>query len=185
MGHTMQEARGHSLIEIMMVLSIVAIGLGLAAPSFRDVAGNVRMSTAHNALMTALSQARSSAVMRGRTIGLCASLDGRQCNAGTAWQGGWIIFEDSNRNERPDGNEPLIAVGQAQSGVAIASTNGRKELTFQPDGSSPGSNVTFTLCDVRGVSRASAIVVSNSGRARRGVPDAAHAASACAQVYGG
>jgi type IV fimbrial biogenesis protein FimT len=74
---------------------------------------------------------------------------------------------------------------QAQPGVAINSTSGRQELSFHPDGSSPGSNVTFTLCDVRGASHARAIVVSNSGRARKGVPDAAHAAAACAQVRGG
>ena len=49
---------------------------------------------------------------------------------------------------------------------------------FQPNGGNVGSNVTFTLCDGRGVEKAVTLVLANNGRLRSGTPSAA-AAHAC------
>ena len=53
---------------------------------------------------------------------------------------------------------------------------------FQPNGGNAGSNVTFTLCDSRGIEKATTLVLANDGRLRQGKPSA-DAAQAC--VYGG
>ena len=52
----------------------------------------------------------------------------------------------------------------------------------QPNGGNAGLNVTFTLCDSRGIEKATTLVLANDDRLRQGTPTAA-AAQAC--VYGG
>jgi type IV fimbrial biogenesis protein FimT len=72
----------------------------------------------------------------------------------------------------------LEAAQALPEGVAILSTAGRTRINYQPDGSSPGTNITLTVCDSRGADRATALIINNAGRVRSGTPTAA-AAAAC------
>ncbi len=185
MGGRLQGLRGHSLIELMIVLAIAAIGLGLASPSLRDLGAATAGRGAANQLMLSLNQARQTAVYRGSNVGLCPSADGLNCSESRHWHQGWILFEDRDGNDQPDEASHIVATGAPLAGVAVTSTQGRMRLRYQPDGTSPGSNVSFTLCDARGPAKASSIVVSNAGRPRRATADAQQAAQTCALLGGG
>jgi type IV fimbrial biogenesis protein FimT len=51
-------------------------------------------------------------------------------------------------------------------GIAMHSGGRRKRIVYQPDGSSGGSNSSFTFCDRRGFARPRVICLSNTGRPR-------------------
>ena len=61
-GHS----RGFTLIELMVTLTVMAILLSIAAPSFTSLMAANRMSTQTNEFIGALNLARSEAVRRGQ-----------------------------------------------------------------------------------------------------------------------
>ena len=82
-----------------------------------------------------------------------------------------MVFADLNGNRLPDAHETRLAGGEAlPENVHLRTTAGRTRLVFQPNGGNAGSNVTFTLCDARGPSKATTLVLSNSGSLRTGTP---------------
>lgn len=181
-----QTNRGFTLIELMLTLSISVILLSVSLPSMGSLLSSTGSRGARQDLWTALNVARAGAVTGNRRNVICPSTDRSTCTGGLRWDAGWIVFIDSNENNLRDGDDKLVSVGNpVPAGVVITSTVGRDKVGFRSDGSSAGNNVTLTLCDRRGISKASSLVVSNPGRVRSGVPTAAAAAATCALVGAG
>jgi type IV fimbrial biogenesis protein FimT len=176
---TIRHNRGITLIELLMTLALISILLAIAAPAFGGLVQRDAAETSRNTLTTALSAARIEAVTRTRNVVVCPSADQQYCDHSTEWQHGWIVFADANQDGDRDEGETLISAGDPQpEGVAITSTAGRTKVAYHADGTSPGSNLTLTLCDRRGAKLATSLVVNNAGRVRSGKPTAA-AAQAC------
>lgn len=175
--------RGITLVELLFAVAIIAILGTVSLPALGGLMRSEQSRSAHNALVTALNLARSTAAARGSDVAVCPSADGANCDASVWWQHGWIAFVDGNGDGKRAGDETIVQVGPSLAGIAIASSAGRRHVSYRGDGSSPGSNLTFTLCDSRGPSSASTIVVSNSGRIRTGKASAAQAAAACQGVH--
>ncbi len=174
---------GVTLIEILLTLVVLGILTSAALPSFGSIMQSTQARSARDSLMTSLNLARSSALTSSNHVVLCPSEDAQTCSGKTSWQSGWIVFQDSNGDNRRSNNEPLIAINQHQpAGQAIMSTEGRTHVTYRPDGSASGTNVTISFCDARGAAQASAIIVNNAGRPRTGKPSATQAADACAAI---
>ncbi|UHD17899.1 GspH/FimT family pseudopilin [Thiocapsa bogorovii] len=115
---------GFTLLELMVTVAIAAIVLTLGVPSFRDLIQNNRATTQANALVTALSLARSEAVKRGQHVSICPSTDQATCTGGTVWDGGWIIFVDTNASDDTTANPvvgEVLRVEEAMTGVATFS----------------------------------------------------------------
>ncbi|MEO7935581.1 MAG: GspH/FimT family pseudopilin [Dokdonella sp.] len=183
----MQMPRKHSmgvtLIELLIVISIIAVLTTMALPSFANLRQSSVSRSARSALSVTINQARIAAAMRRQTVVVCPSANQTDCVRNLRWQHGWIAFFDSNRDGEHDTNEEILALSQAQStGISILSTSGRHRIRYQADGTSDGSNLTLTFCDRRGPASASTLVVSNAGRLRSGVPTAAQASAACAAI---
>lgn len=174
--------KGFTLIEAMIVLAVAAILLVVAIPAWSNATSAAHNGATRGALaMTVLDAVRHSA-LTGAEVVLCADTGAAQCSGDVDWGNGWIAFADLNGNRKRDARETVVGQAPAlKGGVRLRSTPGRTKLVFQPNGGNAGSNVTFTLCDRRGVAKASTLVLANDGRLRQGVPTAA-AADAC--VYG-
>ncbi len=180
-----QRNRGISLIETMLALALGAILLAAAAPAFGTLIARNEADVSRGTLVTALETARILAVSRSRHVVVCPSADQQYCGRTTEWQHGWIVFSDANHDGVRDAEEALLSVTQPDTArVAILSGAGRKRIDFRPDGSSPGSNATFTICDVRGAAEAQAIVINNAGRLRTGKPTPVAAAACLAALTG-
>lgn len=89
------EARGFTLLELMTALTVLAVLLGLAVPSFREVSRNNRVTAAQNDLVTAFTYARSEALRLSQPVSVCASADAATCSGAVSWATGWIAFVDS------------------------------------------------------------------------------------------
>ena len=178
----MTQARGYTLMELLVVLAIVAIALSVAIPAFSHGREAARSISAEARLLLSLQATLQRAALTGKRAVLCPSADGHHCRRSPDWSAGWIAFldEDGNREHAPA--EPLILAEAALPGdVRLRSTLGRTRLVFRGNGGNAGSNVSFTLCDGRGAAHARALILANDGRLRHGKPAEASVAATCAR----
>jgi type IV fimbrial biogenesis protein FimT len=87
--------KAFTLIELMVTVSILAIVMALAIPSFKSSVANNRSVGAGSELVTALNFARTEAIRRGAYVSICASSDGAACLAADNWKKGWLVFVDA------------------------------------------------------------------------------------------
>ena len=129
---------GVTLIELVITLSIAAILMTIAVPSFQDLMRNNRTAVQVNEFLTTLNLARSEAVKRGASVSVCSSINSTACRTSdqTNWAGGWILYVT--------GSSPLeiLRVWPAMSGTAtFTATAG--EVTFRGTGQAAAA-ITFT-----------------------------------------
>ncbi len=156
------------MIELMVTVAVMAIILALAAPSFRDFIINNRLTAQINDLVADISLARSEAASRGLRVTLCASSDLSSCTgAGDAWQGGRIVFVDTNANGTREAAEQILkrteSVGGSRTLVASGFSN-TYFLSFRPYGGLlPATGGSFKLCDPD-IGTGRTVVVAATGR---------------------
>ena len=160
----LQKAKGLSLIELMIVLSIAAILATIGVPAFAGLLAESRITAKSNLLMAHIQYARHSAVKLQTQVVACPSVDQFHCS-GNRWDQGWIIFVDRNNNRRPDTAADVLRVVGPDASLLMHS-GGRYRVRFQPGGGAFGTNLTIRVCDPSGRAKPRAVVVSNPGRAR-------------------
>lgn len=106
----LSDSRGFTLIELMVTLSVLAIVLSLAVPSFASLLAANRLSTQTSDFIGALNLARSEAVRRAQPVALRSSDD-------DSYSKGWKVFTDNNA----DGAIPGTVT--ADDGTVIRETN--------------------------------------------------------------
>jgi len=156
---------GTTLPELLISLAVVStLTVGAGNMMARFIQEN-RMAAEVNNFVSILHLARSEAVKHGGRVVVCPSGDGNNCGNSQDWNTGWLLFR-SNDRER-DTDEPLLQTGNPlQSGITMHSGNHRKRIVYQQDGSSGGTNSSFTFCDSRKLARPRVICLSNIGRPR-------------------
>jgi type IV fimbrial biogenesis protein FimT len=166
---------GYSLYELLMTLTLVALIIGLGLPSFSGIVARSRMHVEINALFHAIHVARKESIMRKRVVSLCPSLDGLNCEPGRDWSTGWLMFENTDRDEPPrrDPGEPLMQAHRVGENVRIMAN--RRGFTLRAT-QKRATNGTFVVCDRAARAIPVALVVSYTGRprvtreTRRGAP---------------
>ncbi len=83
-----RSARGFTLTELIVTVSVAAILATLAVPSFNGIIANQRAKTLASALYATLAKTRSEALTLRSTVTL-------QPKAG-GWQNGWQILDPNN-----------------------------------------------------------------------------------------
>lgn len=128
---------GFSLVELMIVLAIIAIGAAIAVPSYQNNVDSTRKTSAANNLLGALQFARSEAVIRRKDIKICASAGGTSCS-GTNWSAGGVVL---------DGTTVIRSIPPAPS-ITI---NGNA-ITFKSDGTTVATNISVGTSPTRTIS---------------------------------
>lgn len=119
---TLARAAGFSMMELLVTLTIGAILMGIAAPSFNEQIARTRMTDASRDLADRLLLAMTVSEARGPTT-ICVSSDGAKCSAGQAWGAGYIVFTDRGVVGTIDGNDEVLErAGAVKSGLSIVST---------------------------------------------------------------
>ncbi len=169
---------GFTLIELATAMSVATILAGMGIPVVQDAAEAARSGAAKGTLYAAWLSSVSHAANTGSEVVLCPG-DAGGCRKSIDWSGGWIAYADIDGNRTRGAHEPILSQADPLGGkVHLRSTSGRTRVVFQPNGGNAGSNITWTLCDGRGVGAASTVVVANTGRLRAGTPTA-KSAQAC------
>lgn len=128
--------RGLTLIELMFAVAVLAILLGIGAPSFVDMVRANRTTTLTNDLVVAMATARSEAMKRGGPVSVCATTNGTACGGSDYGRGTMIFTDETGVAGQLDSTDQLIQVleGAPADYAAAGSTafirffpNGRTE----------------------------------------------------------
>jgi prepilin-type N-terminal cleavage/methylation domain-containing protein len=153
---------GFTLVELMVTLTISAILIGVAIPSFRTLITNNAVENLQSRLAGAITFARSEAATRNSVVTLCSSNTGAGCVA-NQWTAGWIVFVDSNGNQTAD---PAAGAVPAEEILQRYQSNNTYPIKFQQEAvgagaAAPLSALSFTSQGfVRGEIRAFATFCS-------------------------
>lgn len=99
--------RGFTLIELMVVITIIGVLAVLAIPSFVGTIARAQVSKAVNNFISDTRYARGEALRRGKSVTICRSDNpmaaAPACGAGNGvavlgWASGWVVFADENGN---------------------------------------------------------------------------------------
>lgn len=135
----------------MIGLTILAVLLALAVPSFRQFTQNNAVTAAHNDLITAIQLAKSEALRRNRPVSICASIDGEECATDTDWDSGWIAFIDRGvAGELDHADDVVLQRWQPQNtSLNFVSDENSNFVQFQPTGMANAQanlNVSYVGC---------------------------------------
>lgn len=108
--------RGFTMVELLIVLSILAILAAIAAPNMGTMIRTQRIKTASFDMFSSLVYARSEAVKRNTTVTLTPATGG--------WQNGWSIADSNGNTLRSAPAIGNISINGGPSTV-VYSGNGR------------------------------------------------------------
>ncbi|MCG8908887.1 MULTISPECIES: GspH/FimT family pseudopilin [Pseudomonas] len=111
---------GFTLVELMIVVSVVAIFASIAVPSFSTVITNSRLQSASNELASLIQFARSAAVQNNQSMNLCSS------------NGIWSV-----RKSCTDTSAAVLRSFTPPTGVTISASV--SSLTFRSNGTASGA----------------------------------------------
>ncbi|HYD97327.1 MAG TPA: GspH/FimT family pseudopilin [Noviherbaspirillum sp.] len=114
----MPRGGGFSVVELLIVVAIVAILSGLAAPSFSSILTNSRVRTGAEGILSGLQLARAEAIRRNTNVSF-------RLDSGAAWTVA-TVSPESVVQTRP--------AAEAGSNVRVNSANNRTSVTFNPLG---------------------------------------------------
>lgn len=144
-----------TLVELLVVISIVAVLAGIAVPPLSRMVASTAVSSHVNAFMEDSRFARGQAMRAGMSVTMCRSATPEAaeptCATGATaggWESGWIVFVDQDANNVRAASEPLLRVQQALSssgGIASASASAFNSLRFRGNGWSSGATASVNF----------------------------------------
>lgn len=141
--------RGFTAIELMVTVSIVAVLLALAAPSFASLIESWRVRQATEQLTSTLYYARSEAIKRGgRVVVQKIPNNTNGCTSATGnrdWDCGWIVCEDTNGNGTCNTKEPVLQRIDTPARVQVSRTGGGASIKVNRWGLVDGTWLGFSL----------------------------------------
>jgi type IV fimbrial biogenesis protein FimT len=109
---------GFTLIELMVTLSIGAILLTVAVPSFIQFQRNSELTTITNSLIAAINTARAEAMKTGMNALVVAT------NNGSDWSKGWVVFVDIDNDGSYSTGDTIVMTRDAlPSHITVSGTN--------------------------------------------------------------
>lgn len=159
---------GLTLVELIIVLTIAGILAALAAPGMQRLVASNRLTAQVNDILADISLARSEAIKRNTTTGICVTAaGGGTCVGSGNWVNGWLVYYvcqagdpsgcvvDSNVTVKM---HEVLSGSNTLAGPADALVYGKSGIL-----TSPAAGGSFTLCDP-GIGRTRVVTVATTGR---------------------
>jgi type IV fimbrial biogenesis protein FimT len=136
-------SRGFTLIELMVVVTIAAVMLGIAVPSFTGFVAGQRVKTAASEFAMAVVFARAEAIKRNADVTITAAASGA-----TGWQDGWTVAAGGT----------ALSTQSAYSGLVFSGPT--SAITFKSSGRLSSAVATMTITGQNSNARCIAIDLS-------------------------
>ena len=165
--------RGLTLLEMLIVLTIIAATLSLATPSLGSFVHEFRLQHYSRGLLGAVNFARSEAILRNTSVSVCPSSMARsgEPECADTYSQGWMVFVNADRDREVDaGEDEVLRVGPAlPTGYRIANRAGTAAasglISYRSDGSAR-RNLTLQICPPDQQTAPLSVVLNIVGRAR-------------------
>ncbi|MCR6495833.1 GspH/FimT family pseudopilin [Thermomonas sp. S9] len=131
-------ARGFTLVELMVTVSVIAILAVVAVPGMTALINSSRLNGQSEEMLSSLQLARAEAVRRNARVTVCPSTDGSTCTSSTSWTQ-WIVRGRDNVTATDD----VIRSNRASGGVQISGP--AAGIVFKPSGLIDAQQVV-TVC---------------------------------------
>lgn len=137
---------GFTIVEFMVVLTIAAIFITFAVPSYYQMIQNNKVTTVANKLSASFNFARMEAVKRGVRVAVCPTGNSSftACGDNTQWSQGWIVFTDADSDNAIDSTQDLMKIAEAPGG-GVSITSSSSVVSYNSAGFIPGGDVSFTI----------------------------------------
>lgn len=169
MIHLHWRKKGFTLIELMVVISIIAIALAIAVPSMTTFMRNAELTSVSNSLLASINTARSEAMKRGMNA-MVKPIDS------TDWRKGWIVFVDVARDGDPTNTTNIRISSQSEipgyfdvTGFNVKfDASGYAKATTSPTHTANGSFIIKRndLSGTEQLDQTRKVVISLTGRVR-------------------
>lgn len=114
MAHMHCAAPGHTLLELLAVLSMTALLAAAVLPSLQEMLARQRLRAASQDVFSAIELTRAQAMARGRRVLMMPA------GGGLDWRAGWLVFVDRNANLAYDtGDELLFRQGPLADAIEV------------------------------------------------------------------
>ena len=167
----MNKQTGLTIVELMIVLTVIAVISSLAYPSFQQTLRINRVQTQTTQMMGTLMMARSEAAKSNQPVVVCRSDDGASCATGSGhWTSGSLVFRDIDGTGTLSAGDEIVRVNDSVPdtvSIRALTTDFEDSLTYWPDGTVNGeiTNI-FRFCADNDASTARLIVLDATGRPR-------------------
>ena len=138
----MRSEAGFTILEMMAVITILAILAAVALPGFGYLAASTKVKGASTELYLAMIRGRAEAVKRNRSVVIKAT-----SGAATNWSAGWQVIADGNNdgdfNDVGAGDDRLVYEQGELRRVTI--TMAANQVVFRPTGRISGTAPEFSV----------------------------------------
>ncbi len=153
--------QGFTLIELIIVCTIIAITSQSINNSFASLVEQARVDKDRSRLLTMIQTTRLYSINHSSTSVLCPSED--QSNCIRNWKLPLILFIDDNKNKKRDEGEPILSRFEPFSADDISIKYPKSQIRFNEQGIANFYNGTLSYCLNQSVT---GIVISRIGRIR-------------------
>lgn len=177
-----RSARGFTLVELLVTLTILVIGLMIAVPSMIGFQRSAELTAAANTLTSAINAARSEAMKRNVRAMVAPA-------TGSAWSAGYVVFVDADLDNArgagditvttqpaPPANLEVVGTGTAAASPPYVRFDG-SGFTRDSAGAPASLAITFRRLDTRGKAEEYAntrhVMITQTGRVRTCKPASA------------
>ena len=121
--------KGFTLLELMIVVAMMGVLMAVGIPSFNSMLATNELADTTNELTLSLRRARAEAIVSGRDVVVCSSVNtdadpSLVTCSGVAgnWNNGWVILVDRNMDGNFIGANELIWVKKLKSTTSLTVT---------------------------------------------------------------
>lgn len=173
-AQTARHALGFTAIELLIVITILAVLTAMAVPSFGPMIERWRTNQAVNNITSTIYVARSEAIKRGGRVSVRKMANGTDgcsfASTNQEWSCGWIIFVDADENGNLDAGEEILQSFQMPTSVNVMNNNSAASFRFDRWGRTNNINAaSFAIVPRAGgvaSPAATAVCFSSGGRVR-------------------
>ena len=141
----MANKNGFTLVELLVVVAVISITMSIGLPSFQSTIASTRLTSAANAMVSALQLAKMEAIKQRKPVVVIKK---------TTWENGWDVFVDTNSNGTQDSlTEPTIATFDALSstitvpvGTGKTTSSYSTSVKYKSTGRFGSANGHFLFC---------------------------------------